>query len=819
MTRPELADVATLSTAELDIACSHCGLSVPRGLREEGAELQFCCQGCRTVYAVIIGQGLGRYYTLRADDVAAGRRARVTAKTYAEFDDETFRAAYCRSVPGSERLATELYLEGVHCASCVWLVERAAGDLQGNVQARLDLGRASVSVQWDPRQVPLSQIARAFDAVGYPAHPLRDGLVRDLRRAEERSLLARIGVAGALAINVMLMALALYSDAFADMDASFRTMFRWGSLALTIPSYFWCGAVFLRGGLTSLRTRTLHMDLPIAIGLTAGLGWGAVNTVLNRGEIFFDSVAVLVFLLLLGRWIQMRQRRAASDAAELLYALAPSAVRRVEGDEVREIAAAAVQIGDLLEVRPGESIPADGTIARGRSTLDCALLTGESRPVDVGEGDSVHAGTVNLSDILHVRTEQTGTATRVGRLMQAVAEASRRRAPIVAFADRIVGRFVAVVLTIAALTLLAWLQLDPSHALDHAVALLVVTCPCALGLATPLAVHAAIGRAAREGILIKGGDAMERLAGKGLILFDKTGTLTQGRQDLLTWLGDEAAQPLVLAVERSSTHPVARALVAAFAHLQAPEPETMQHTLGGGIEATVQGRAVLVGSPAFVAQRTAASELADAWVQQVTAEAQTPVLIAVDGLVVGAMGLGDPLRPDAAPSLRALEALGFRVGLLSGDHPAVVAHVGAQLGLDPSLCRGGATPEDKLAAVQDALGQGIVFMVGDGVNDAAALAAATVGISVHGGAEASLQAADVFLTRPGVAPIVDVIRGARRTLRVIRRNILFSIGYNLIGGSLAVTGLLSPLIAAILMPFSSLTVVSSSYRSRTFGDR
>jgi len=807
---PALGPATVLSA----VACSHCGLPVPKGLCEAGATEQFCCSGCRVVRSAIVAGGLGRYYDLRDNDGAAGRRAQTTGKSYAEFDDPAFVAAYCRAVPGSGRCATELYLEGVHCPSCVWLVERAVGE---GVTARLDLGRACVALQWDPARVALSEISSKLDAMGYPAHPLRGGSVRELRRTEERALLARIGVAGAIAINVMLLALALYSDVFADMDAEFRAMFRWGSLVLTIPSFFWCGAVFLRGGLASLRSRTLHMDLPIAIGLTAGFVWGALNTLRDRGEIFFDSIAVLIFLLLVGRWIQMRQRRAASDAAELLYALAPSAVRRVEGEVVREISAEAVQVGDVLEVRAGETIPVDGVLVRGNSALDNSWLTGESRPVEVHTGDSVHAGTLNLSDLLHVRAQQTGTGTRVGKLMQAVAEASRRRAPIVALADRLIGAFVATVLGLAAVTALFWLWHDPSMALDHAVSLLIVTCPCALGLATPLAVHAAIGRAARRGILVKGGDAMERLAKPGLILFDKTGTVTQGRTELLTWLGDESVQPLVLAVERQSMHPIARAVLSAFAHLEAPPPSQILHTLGGGIEAQVADHKLLVGSAAFVLAAAQPSAHADAWVRQLTSQAQTPVLVAQDGIVVAAMGLGDPLRQDAAPSLRALQAMGFRVGLLSGDHPAVVAHVGAQLGLSPQACRGGATPEDKLAAVQSALRDGPVLMVGDGVNDAAALAAATVGISVHGGAEASLQAADVFLTRAGLAPVVEVIVGARRTLRVVRRNIAFSLAYNLLGGGLAITGLLSPLIAAILMPFSSLTVVSSSYRARTFG--
>lgn len=814
--------VATgVTAARLDVQCSHCALPVPAGLvaltaTGEYAPVQFCCHGCETVYGVIHAEGLDQYYTIREAD-AKRQSPTVTERTYKEFDDPAFHSLYCRTLADGA-VRAELFLEGVHCAACVWLVEHATLTLGHGTRARLDIGRSSAEVTFDPKITTLSEVARRLDKLGYPSHPYRGVDAHALRIKEERALLARMGVAWAVSGNVMVMAITLYSGYFTDMDAETEQLFRWVSFFLTIPSFFWSARVFFDGAWKALRARMLHMDLPIALGLTAGFLGGTVNVIRGTGEIYFDSVASLIFLLLLGRWLQLRQRRVAGDAAELLYSLAPSSALLVLGDKVEVVPVERLAAGDVVRVRAGDTVPTDGVVVQGRSAVDASVLTGESRPVDVAEGDVVNAGTVNLSGQLDVRTQATGEDTRVGRLMHAVEEASRRRAPIVRLADRVIGSFVAVVLVLAVVTALLWLWLDPHLALDHAVALLIVTCPCALGLATPLAVTAALGKAARLGVLVKGGDALERLANPGLVLFDKTGTLTEGKVQVMRWLGDVAEQRVVAALEAQSSHPLARAVVAAYPHEALPEVVDCVHTVGGGLQGTVEGHRYVLGSPRFVLEHVTDSADGQAWVAEMVAEAWTPVLVARDGQLVAAVAFGDPIRPDAAASLRALRELGMEIGILSGDHPDVVVAVARQLGVPMRTVQGGATPEQKLAKVQEELARGPVLMVGDGVNDAAALAAATVGISVHGGAEASLQAADVFLTEQGLAPIVTLISGARRTVHTIKRNILFSLLYNVLGAALAMAGLLSPLVAAIMMPLSSLTVVSSSYRARTFAE-
>lgn len=800
-------------TRVLGTACAHCGLAVPPGLVAAGEAPSFCCTGCHAAWEILHAGGLARYYALgdRRD-----RPVRSTGRDYAEFDHPAFGELYVRT--GADGIAeVELYLEGVHCASCVWLVERVPLLAGGVARVELDMRRALATVQWDPARIALSEVARLLDRLGYPPHPFR-GVAREaMRRREDRAALVRIGVAGAIAGNVMLPALAMYAGEFQGMAAEHLALFRWVSFALTIPALLFPGRVFFTGAIAALRTRTLHMDLPIAIALAAGFVRGAINTVTDSGPIYFDGLTVLVFLLLVGRYLQQRGQRAAADAAELLYALTPGAARVVAPDGTeQEVPAVALLPGMELAVRAGETFPADGTVLAGETTINAALLTGESRPVAASPGTVVHAGTLNVAAPVRVRVDAAGSGSRLARLLREVEASAARRAPVVALAHRLSGAFVGVVLFLAALTFLLWAPRDGAAAWDHAIALLVVTCPCALALATPLAVTVAAGRAAGAGIYLKGGDALEAMAQPGELLLDKTGTLTEGRLALAAWHGPAALRGAVLALEAGSPHPVADAFRRAWGGEAVPAARDVHHEAGGGITGQVDGRTVVVGAPAFVAARATG---ATAWLARLDGTAAlTPVLVAVDGAVVAVAGFGDRIRDDSAAALAALRARGWRTTLLSGDDPAVAAEVGAALGFAPGEVIGGATPEAKRAVVEARRAAGVapVVMVGDGVNDAAAIAAAHVGIAVHGGAEASLATADAYLVTPGVAPLVALHDGAGRTMRVIRRNIAFALGYNAVGVALAMLGVLSPLVAALLMPASSVTVVAASWFGRSF---
>jgi P-type Cu2+ transporter len=811
--RGALTPGIAMAGASADVLCTHCGLLVPSGLVAPGGERQFCCTGCRTAYEILHEHGLDQYYRF-----SERREASVapTGRTYEEFDHEAFQKLYVHGLPGG-LARVDLYLEGVHCASCVWLVERVPLLLPGVARAELEIRRSLARVEWDPTEVPLSHVAWMLDSLGYPPHPFR-GVQRDaVRRREDRAMLTRIGVAGAIAGNIMLAAFALYAGWGGGMEHQWQVFFRWTSLALVTPALIWPGRVFFSGAWSALRTRTLHMDVPVALGLAVGYAQGAYNTIRDTGPIYFDGLALLIFLLLVGRYLQQRGQRAAADGAELLYSLTPSTARVLDSDgTMRSVPAEALLPGMDLEVRPGETFAADGVITDGRTQLDTSLLTGESRPGSAQVGMEVFAGTVNLSAPVRVRVERAGESSRVATLLQQVEESGRRRAPVVETANRMAAWFVAVVLGLALITFVIWQRRDPAQAVDNAIALLIVTCPCALALSTPLAVSMAIGRAARAGIFIKGGDALETLARPGSLVLDKTGTVTEGTTALLHWTGPAWVPPLVLALEAGSAHPIAAGFRAAWPGTIAPHADDVTHTLGGGISGFVDGRRVIVGAPVFVAAATdAAAEPA------ALAPDLTPVLVAVDGAVVATAGFGDPIRPDAPAAVAALRARGWDVALLSGDAPAVVAAVAHALALPTSVARGAATPEDKRHAVEQlrARSPKAVVMVGDGVNDAAAIAAASVGIGVHGGAEACLATADVYLTRPGLTPLVELMAGAGRTMAVIRRNLVFSLLYNLFGAGAAMAGMLNPLVAALLMPASSLTVVISSWQARTFRGR
>jgi P-type Cu2+ transporter len=795
------------------LECTHCGLTVPPGLVDSNAEEQFCCTGCRAAFVILHEHGLGRYYAFPdRRDLAV----RVTGRSYEEFDHPAFAERYItRAKSGVARV--ELYLEGVHCASCVWLVERIPLVIDGVVRAELDVRRSLATLEWDDATVALSEIARRLDQLGYAPHPYRGVRRDDMRRREDRAMLVRIGVAGAIAINVMLAALALYSGAVNGMDPAFTRFFRWTSFVLVVPAFVWPGRVFFTGAFGALRTRSLHMDLPIALALAAGFVSGAINTIRDTGPVYFDGLAVLILLLLAGRFLQQRGQRMAADSSELLHAISPMSARVVDESGMRDVPTDALLPGMVLDVRAGESFGADGTVAGGRSTVNSALLTGESRPMSVGEGERVFAGTLNVEAPLRVRVEESGESSRIARLLRQVEESARRRAPVVLMADRMAGAFVAIVIAMAVLTFLVKWRLTPERAVDDAIALLIVTCPCALALATPLAITAAIGRAAGRGILIKGGDALELLATPGTLVLDKTGTITEGRTALGRWTGPHWVKPLVLALEEGSSHPIADGFRRAWPGMAVPAVENARHISGAGVEGTIDGKHVRVGSPRFVREQATPVAADVRLAMENPYRTLTPVYVAVDGAIVAVAGMGDVVRVDARGALDQLRSAGWRMVMLSGDSRDVVDEVARGLDIAPRDAISEATPEDKLAYVERlrAAGERVV-MVGDGVNDAGAIAAAHVGIGVHGGAEACLSTADIYLTRPGLSSLVELTEGARRTMQVIRRSIAFSLAYNVIGASLAIAGVLTPLVAAVLMPVSSLTVVLGSWHGYTF---
>ncbi len=786
--------------------CTHCGTPTPAAPNH--AET-FCCSGCASAYSLIHACGLEDYYRF-AEPKTDGPLDAV-AVDYADFDRREFLEAHA-TLDAGERRAT-LALEGMHCAACVWLLERLPTLHPGVLQARVDWRRATIEVRWDAAQTGLGAIATALANLGYRPTPLRldDPAGSGRTRPHAQRRLIHLALAFAAAGNNMLIAVGLYLGEASGITGDMASLLRWASCAVGAFSLAVPGRTFFTGAWAAIRARVPHMDLPVALGLSIGGIAGLVNTIRGTGEIYFDTLSALVFLLLLGRWLQVRQQDQAASSIELLYRITPTVAHRVDDEGIRIVPADVLRCGDVVEVRAGDVIPADGVVLDGASAVDHAVLTGEARPVTVEVGNAAVAGATNLTAPLRVRIDAVGTDTRIGSVVDQVTRASTTRPPIVRFADRIAGWFVTTVVLLAALTFVAWTWLDPSVAVDHTVALLIVACPCALGLATPLALNVALGRAAKRRILVKGGSALQRLSKPGHIWFDKTGTITQGRMRVVHWHGSEEDLARLAALEAHVVHPIAAAVLDHAPERPRSAAAENVTVVDGGVTGLVDGVSFGAGHAGFATAHMGAPlergpfQRAAAWVEA----GLSPLFVVRDGVIVGMAALGDPLRDDARAVIDALRARGWTVAILSGDHADVVERVGAQLGLRAEDCRGGLSPAEKAALVSAEAGRTTV-MVGDGVNDSGALMAATVGIAVHGGAEASLRAAPVYLGRPDLGALVELVDDSTAAVGTIRRTLSVSLLYNAVAVGLAATGVMSPLVAALLMPLSSVSVIAAA---------
>jgi Cu2+-exporting ATPase len=821
-----MSETTTVADGPTAARCAHCTLPVPRAEVREGDARQFCCGGCRAVHAALHESGLERYYEMRARSAVpseVAEPARVTGRGFEAFDEPTFASRHVRRLEDGAS-AVELRVDGIRCGACVWLLEAMPRIVRGVHEVRVDGARGLARIRWSEAERSLADIARRFDTLGYQLVPFADPGAVARERAANRAWLVRIGVAGAIATNAMAIAFALYGGLLAEMSLGYRLFFQWCTVVLAVASLAWPGRVFLTNAIAAVRARTPHMDLPVAFGLVAAVTAGIIATVRGTGSIYCESAAMLVFLLLVGRFVQYGRQRKAREQVELLLAIVPSVARRVTRDasgveRVAEVPVDALGPGDCVEVTAGEACPADGRLLGVDAHVDLSHLTGESAPQRVPAGGQVFAGSRVLGAPARVEVLVAGAETRAARLLELVRDASERRAPVVELANRIAGWFLLVVVVCAGATIAWWSpRVGLDEAFGRAVAFLVVTCPCALGLATPLAVVAGIGKGARKGVLVKGGDVLERAARVGTLVLDKTGTITEGRTEVLAWRGPREALAMAAALEARSAHPSARAIVDAFREDAGILVATdVREHLGLGIEGRIGVRLVRVGSARFM--ESIAAVMPDDLRDEARAHAGqglAPVFVAVQGRVEAIVAIGDAIRSDARETVARLRRSGWRVMIASGDDAVVVSGVAKTLGIDARDALGGLSPEAKLELVRRNDLARPVVMVGDGVNDLAALAAADVGVAVRNGAQASHHVADVCLAARGIRPLERFLAGSRSTMRTIEANLLISVGYNIVGGALAFAGLVNPLVAAVIMPLSGLTVLVVALRMPTF---
>lgn len=818
------ASAASGGSSAISLPCVHCG--EPTLCPEhQDVERVFCCNGCAGAYDLIRGWGLEDFYALRDQSKLTGAaRAAGQASRYEQFDAPEYLGASAPTQNADGTCTAELAVHGLHCGACAWLIENAALRENGLLSARVKMSQHTIQLVFDPGSTKLSQIASLLDRLGYQLAPFDPGKNDHLRR-ENRRHLTRIAIAGFLAANAMWIAVALYAGEATGVAANEKLFLVAIGTALGVSAVVGPGRTFLVGAWAALKTRTPHMDLPVALGLSVGAVIGVVNAVRGMGNVYFDSLATLVFLLLIGRWIQFRQQQRATQAVDLMLRLTPRhAELQAPDGSTRTVLVDSLVQGDTIYVSANDSIPADGNIVSGETRIDRSLLTGESVPVAASVGDVVAAGTVNLSSPISVRVSAMGRESRIGKVLEAVESASTEKTPIVMLADRIGGYFVIAVLTLACITFALWARTSLQDASSHATALLIVACPCALALATPLAIAVGLGRAARSGILIRDGSSLQQLSQGGHLWLDKTGTLTEGRQRVASFLGSVDGFILAASLETQARHPIATALVAEakVRGLALKTNAVLEQAVDGGVAGTIDGKSIVIGNATLMHTReiSPSDELnatIDAQVALLVERGESPLFIAADGQIVTLLGITDPIRAGAQEVLQRLSALGWKIGMLSGDHADIASRVGGRLGIPPQQCHGGLSPEDKLRIVRESRAAGeTVAMIGDGANDAAALAAADVGVAVRGGAEVSLQAAPIFIATGQLQSLVNLIVGSRRTTRLIWSTFAISLTYNIVAVALALAGWISPLIAAVLMPISSASVLAVTLAYKTF---
>jgi len=821
---PGLTDAPSFS------GCFHCGLPVPDGahypIQFEGQTKQTCCRGCQAVAQTIIDSGQGAYYTHRTALPATPQQAEAELAQLGLYDLPEIQESFVRVEAENIREAA-LILENIVCAACIWLNERHIAALPGVLSVEINYATRRARVRWDNSRIQLSAILKAVSDIGYIAHPFDPGRSDDIYKRERNTAIKRLAIAGLGMMQVMMYALPAYTAT--DMTDEIRLLMRWASLILTIPVVGYSAWPFFIGAWRDLKRRTLGMDVPVALGVGTAFVASVYSTFSGHGEVYYDSVTMFIFLLLTGRFLEMNARRRAGAAVEELVKLIPAATTRLPNWPSRDeeqVPVARLAVGDHILVRPGETLPADGRVVEGDSAVSEAMLTGESLPVSKSVDAKVVGGSLNQASPLVVRVDKLGADTRLASIVRLLDRAQSEKPRIGQLADRAAAWFVGLLLLITVAVGLAWYVIDPSKVLWIVVSILVVTCPCALGLATPAALTTATGRLTRLGLLTTRGHALETLARATDLVFDKTGTLTHGRlsvRRVVPMNGHSASEvrAVAAALEAGSEHPIAKALREGVALTHSASQ--IRNTPGRGVEGSIDGHSYRLGSPRFAtaSETPPAPPASDSGGHPKDGHKhpesghESWVALADESGLIAWFALADTPRADAAASLAALQQLGLRLHLVSGDAEGAVRATAQQVGI--ADWHAAALPEDKLAYVKSLQQQGrIVAMVGDGINDAPVLAGAQVSIAMGEGADVAQAAADMVMLGSRLATLAEGVALARKTQRIIRENLGWALGYNLIAIPAAALGYVTPWLAGIGMSASSLLVVLNALRLLAF---
>lgn len=794
--------------------CYHCGLTVPPGssysLVIDKEPRNMCCPGCLAVAETIISSGLDTYYKHRTEaadspEIRGKELPESLLQELALYDDNDVQHDFitCKNSISE----ASLVIEGITCAACVWLLENHIKKIPGVTKAHVNLTNHRARINWDKNITPISTLLSEIYRIGYQAHPYHPDKEEQLLEQEHKRATRRLGIAGIGMMQTMMLAVALYGGALQGIDNQYVTFIRWASLVIATPVVLYAARPFFIAAVRDLKTRHLTMDVPVSLAIGGAYLASVWATFTNSGEVYFDSVTMFTFFLLIGRFLEMQARHRTGRAGNSLLNLLPaSALRLVDGEE-QLVPVNDLKTGDHVIVRPGHTIPSDGIIINGNSSIDESALTGEYLPIRKKATEHVVGGTINVENPLTIEIIQTGSDTQLSAIVRLLERAQEEKPQVAKIADKVANYFVAAVLITATCVGVGWWMVEPAHAFWITLSVLVVTCPCALSLATPTALTAATGTLRQNGLLITRGHVLESLATATHIVFDKTGTLTEGNLSLqevipIADLNETECTKIAAALEKHSEHPIAKAFHARSGELDATE---IENTLGQGLQGSINNQAYRIGKPEY------ATLISNKAAPPLPQHSGQWLLLCNETSALAWFRLNDQIRPEAQQTIKGLQALGLHCEMLTGDNSSAVEEVSAFLGIDKTVS--GVSPEEKLSHVKRLQEEGAqVVMVGDGINDIPVLAGAQTSIAMGGATDLAKTNADGVLISHDLLRLVDGILLARKTKKIIKQNLGWSLCYNLMALPLAAFGFIAPYMAALGMSASSLVVVGNAMR-------
>jgi len=794
-----------------EVSCTHCNLifdeSVMIKEKKHNKELFFCCKGCQGVYHLLDNEGLGTFYDKLGDTTLQPASQNISSDLE-KFDLEGFKNKYIKT---NEDGLHEIHLiiEGIHCSACVWLNEKVLHKTDGVIEASINYTNNKAKVVWDPEEVKLSKIIETIRAIGYNAYPYDPSLQEERANKSKKEYYSRILVAVFGTMNIMWLAIAKYAGYFTGMEQNFKDILNVAEFILATPVLFYSGWIFFRGAYFGFKNKIVNMDTLVASGALSAYIYSIYAMITQRGEVYFDSVVMIITFVLVGKYLEVLSKKHAVDTLDSIMGSTPTEVTTLKEGIKSLVSIENIQIGDLIELKPGEKVVIDGVVSSGQGSFDESSLTGENEPIYKQKDAVILSGSICLDSVVHYKASKDISGSLLTSIVSLLEESITKKPHIEQLANKISGYFSNIILLIALLTLAGWYFFNGSFemALIVSISVIVIACPCALGLATPMATLVGISIAAKRGILFKEATFLETMAKSKVLALDKTGTLTEGKPSVVQAKLFEGFDPsLLLALVDTSNHPISKGLVS---HLNDTEDALKQITLDNiksieakGIEATYGDKKLLGGNAALLQERgidvDAASE-------------NSLFYFALDTTLLARFELTDTIRDGAKEAIENIRSLGIKVLMLTGDHEQSAQKVAKEVGIEEVHAK--LLPQEKSALIQSFQENGeVVVMVGDGINDAIALAQSNIAIAMGQGADVAINVSDVVLLDEKPGSIFEAYKISRRTFTAVKENLGFSLLYNVIAVPLAVAGFVNPLVAALSMSLSSLVVVGNSMR-------